>query len=273
MRTPFKKLLRNNLIRAAATAAVFTLAMGLQWGDGSNVQAQISGQSTGICSDYEGNNFPCSDGGGGYSGGGGYGGGGYGGCATTGQREEQRLAAIHQENARSLIFGADQSYDDGDYASAATLFQIAMDEDPNNDYARKSLGSALNELGRSAWDRYENMSAYLYFSRAVDVKPESDVIRDNLQDTLDEGVYQTCSECGEAIINDVAYGLDSSALLTNYVHQATANYKNCTRKLSCGGSEGQDFFDLMRDTCLRNFGANQDGFYGCVSQVLSDFGL
>lgn len=256
---------RGLFSKIVMVSAFVLAAMGLPWGEGT-LRAQISGTGTGWCSDYEGNNFRCSDGGGGYSGGSGSG-GGYGGCASTSVSQ----ANNDRGTANSMIVGGDAAVERGDYAYAADFYALAHAADPSYDRARRAHGSALNELGLSAYERYEYASALLYFERAFDVKPESDVIRDNLASAQARVATKSCSVCGRAVVNDVAYGLDISAKLKSYVHQATTNYANCTRRLSCGGSEGHQFFTLIRETCMVTFKYDEPGFRGCVSQAVSQY--
>lgn len=249
-----------SIFRVLPIAVGLACIFGLSLGESPPASAQITGTGTGWCSDYSGRNFRC-DSGGSTSSSGGYGGGG---CAHQANYNEQ----LRQNNVSMHLQSGDRNMDKKDFAGAAFNFKSTWDDDPSNDRARKRYGTALNELGILAYSRYENLNAALYFERALAVKPESAQIRRNLNAA--ESPVRDCSSCGRAVINDVAYGLDNSAWLQKYVEQATTNYANCTRKLSCAGDSGREFYLLMRDTCLGNF-KDAAGLEGCVRQGVSQY--
>lgn len=232
-------------------------------------QAQISGGSTGWCSDYEGNNFPCSDapssgGGGGYD----YGGYG-GGCATAAYNSD---AAIEAENARSFVSMGNTYFDQQNYMQAADAYYNAVQSDGSNTTAHRNLAAALSYVGKAASQRGDDMSSYLYNERSYQHWPENDNIRGNFEYARNIAPSKSCSTCAKAIMSDIAYGLGSSTFIYSYVHQATANYDNCTRELSCGDTDGASFRYLARQSCYQTYLSSESGFRACLQQALEDRG-
>lgn len=247
-----------------ATAVVFA-ALAVTWE--SAPRAQISGGSTGWCSDYEGNNFPCgsppsSSGGGGYA----YG----GGCATAGNQMSD--AAIARVNAQSSLKIGNIHFDREEYVIAADLYYNATRDDPANATAWNNLSTALSYAGSEATDRGDDMSALLFHERAVDARPDDETIYNYYDDAALYAPAKTCSTCAKALMNDVAYGLGASAGIHHYVHQAAVNYENCTRRLACDDSDGAHFYYLSRKSCYQTFLHSEDGFRACLKQGLEDRG-
>lgn len=262
------------VVRTFAAAAIVLVALGAPWAS----KSQISGSSTGWCTDYAGNNFPCSDApssSGGSSGGGGGGYGyGYGGCATASNAWGNQPSddAINRENASNMISMGNIYYDDGDYISAADIYYNAWQTDPSNRVAKRNMGNALSYLGSEALDRGHDMSALLYHERAVDARPDDDIIYDYYEEAAFYAPSKNCSTCGKAIMNDIAYGLGASASIYTYVHQATVNYDNCTRRLSCNDTDGSSFRYLARESCYQTYLHSESGFRACLTQALEDRG-
>lgn len=248
------------LLAALAVLAAFGVA-----------RAQVSGGPTGWCTDYEGNNFPCgsppsSGGGGGGSGGYGYG----GGCATANNAWSD--AAIERENARSFVNIGNVSFDRGDYIGALDMYYNARESDPSNETALYNLGTALEIVGIEAANRGDDLSALLYHERAIEARPDSARIYDSYEESLLYAPSKTCARCGDALMSDIAYGLGASASIYSYVHQATVNYDNCTRKLACNDTDGSSFRYLARQSCYQSFVASESGFRACLKEGLENRG-
>lgn len=81
-----------------------------------------------------------------------------------------------------------------------------------------------------------------------------------------KGAGRSCSECGEALMNDIAYGLENSKNLRNYVHEAHQNYANCIRDIQdgCANTCGRQLYDLLPG-CDQ---WNDAGFRACVETSL-----
>lgn len=257
---------RANLLKPLIVVAVVVAALGMPWA----TQSQISGSSTGWCTDYEGNNFRCSDAPTPSSSGGSsgrsynYG----GGCATTAQSD----AVIARQNARSSVTIGNISFDEGDYITAADMYYNAVQSDSSYTLAWDNLGAALSYVGDEARMRGEYMSALLYHERAVKARANHKLIRSDYEDALRYAPDKSCDTCGKAIESDIAYGLGASANIYSYVHQATVNYDNCTRKLTCNDSDGSSFRYLARKSCYDTFRYSEAGFRACLQQALEDRG-
>jgi hypothetical protein len=83
-----------------------------------------------------------------------------------------------------------------------------------------------------------------------------------------EEVGRSCSECGEALMNDIAYGLDHSQNLRNYVIEAHQNYANCIRDIQdgCVNTCGRQLYDKLPH-CDR--WKEAAGFRACVETTLT----
>ena len=258
---------RINAVKLVGVVALVLVALGAPW----ESRSQISGSSTGWCTDYDGNNFRCSDGAGstssGTSGGGGYCGYG-GGCATAPQSD----AALGRQNAKSSVTIGNIRFDDGDYITAADMYYNALQSDPSYALARENLGAALSDVGDQARRRGDRMSALLYHERADTARPNHKVIHRDYVDALEYAPDKSCHTCGKAIESDIAYGLGTSASIYSYVHQATVNYDNCTRRLSCNDTDGSSFRYLARSSCYDTYRYSVDGFKACLQQALEDRG-
>lgn len=261
--------------KSLVAAAIVCAAMAGPWGDGDGARAQISGSSTGWCSDYQGNNFPCgsppsssgtspgtSTGGGGYT----YG----GGCATASNAVSD--AALDRQNAHSALRMGNFKFDDENYIEALDLYYNAWQLDPGNETALYNLGTALEIVGIEAANQGENLSALLYHERAIEARPESVRIYDSYEESRLYSPGKTCERCGNALMSDIGYGLGASASIYSYVHQATVNYDNCTRKLACNDTDGSSFRYLARESCYQTFTASESGFRACLKQALEDRG-
>jgi len=258
---------RINTLKLVGVVALVLVALGAPW----ESRSQISGSSTGWCTDYDGNNFRCSDGAGGSStstSGGGYGYGG--GCATaTGSQSD---AARDRQTAKSSVIIGNISFEEGDYITAADMYYNAVQSDSSYAIARDNLGAALSYVGDQARVRGDRMSALLYHERADTARPNHEVIHRDYVDALEHAPDKSCHTCGKAIESDIAYGLGASANIYSYVHQATVNYDNCTRRLSCNDTDGSSFRYLARTSCYDNFRHSLDGFKACLQQALEDRG-
>lgn len=228
-------------------------------------ESQISGSSTGWCTDYQGNNFRCSDGSpttsssssdSGYN----YG----GGCANMYANTD---TAISASNSKSALKAGNQLWDDGHYEAAAGMYEMALFENPNNITARGNLAGALNKLGIASYDYGNYPSAWLYFKRAVDYgrKENLGLYSDNAEAAAEE-FYDSpdCSMCSRAIINDIGYGLRNSAMFQSYADQAAANFGNCTWRVKseCNNTDGKWLKDQIRN-CSNNI-FNRDGVKACI---------
>lgn len=257
---------RTNVAKLVSVLVLVLVALGAPW----ESKSQISGSSTGWCTDYEGNNFRCSDGvggGGNTSGGGGsYGYGG--GCATA----TQSNAAIARQNAHSSVTLGNLRFDDADYITAADMYYNAVQSDSSYTLAWDNLGAALSYVGDQTRARGDLMSALLYHERAVKARANHKLIRSDYEDALRYAPDKSCLTCGKAIESDIAYGLGTSASIYSYVHQATVNYDNCTRKLTCNDTDGSSFRYLARQSCYNTFRSSEDGFRACLQQALEDRG-
>ncbi len=62
---------------------------------------------------------------------------------------------------------------------------------------------------------------------------------------------EACHECGQALINDIAAGLQSSSMIRSYVNQSRAKYANCTRNVdsSCNQTCGRRLFNDIPLSC------------------------
>lgn len=265
-------------LKPLLAAALVFVALAMPWSGGP--RAQISGGPTGWCTDYEGNNFPCGSppSGGGTtstSSGGGYNYGG--GCATADQWANQwgnqpSDEAITRQNATSSVNIGNIHFDDGDYITALDMYYNAWKTDPSYETALYNLGTALEIVGIEIGNRGENLSALLYHERAVEARPDSARIYDSLEESRLYSPGKTCTRCGNALMADIGYGLDASASIYGYVHQATVNYDNCTRKLACNDTDGSSFRYLARESCYDTFRASESGFRSCLRQALEDRG-
>ena len=57
----------------------------------------------------------------------------------------------------------------------------------------------------------------------------------------------SCEECGEALMNDIAVGAAPSQNFKNYVLEARQNYANCIRNISdgCQNTCGRQLYDNL----------------------------
>ncbi len=210
----------------------------------------------------------CPDGGGGSGDG-----GGGGGCATFVDSD----AAVGRDNSRSIVAIGIHEFNDGDLASAASLFQSAVEWDCRNDSAVAWLAVTLNDMGVGAARNGNKDSAYLYYERAIETEPGNELFRNNIRavrrsSTIQDEGSKNCSVCGRALINDVAFGLNNSASLWHYVNQASINYRNCTRRISdfCEYTPGRSFFDIVREGCAEEWISDENALRGCVGRALAD---
>lgn len=259
--------MQQTFLHLLKTLALVVLALGVPWA----TQSQISGSSTGWCTDYEGNNFRCSDApapssnsgsGRSYN----YG----GGCAQT--SNAWSTAEINRENARTMVRVGNEYFDAARYVTAADKFYQATQFDPTNAQARDNLGVALFNVGRGASDRGDKMNGLLYHERAAKIRPDDRKFTAWHERAISQAPQKSCTTCAKALESDIAYGLNSSFIIHSYVMQATVNYDNCTRRLSCNDSDGASFRYLARESCYWNFPSSDDGFKACLKQGLEDRG-
>jgi hypothetical protein len=132
---------------ALPVIAVVLLSMSTLW------PQTVVGGGTGWCSDYEGNNFPCSDDSG--SGGGGdyYGGGYGGGCAgaayddtyyDTGSTNYELSVGDYHSDYANVVW-------DGEYWQAADGYHYVTDE-PDDYRVARNIGSYHSEYPNVVWD-------------------------------------------------------------------------------------------------------------------------
>ncbi len=60
-------------------------------------------------------------------------------------------------------------------------------------------------------------------------------------------VTGSCAECGQALMNDIAYGLSESQNFRNYVHEARQKYANCISNIpeGCQTTCGRQLYDNL----------------------------
>lgn len=238
-------------IRAATIKLVLVSAFVLfamaPWGEPRPTQAQSVGPSG--CVRF------CSSGSSGRGGG--------GGCSQTasgGVGRDRVRAATYFNNSGV------KSYNRRDYIRAVSSFESAVSQNPNNQTARRNLGNALAALGRGAYNRRDYGSALSYYERATKYNRSSAYrgkVR-TLRGTLGSR-GKTCALCGKALMNDVDYGLNSSAAILTYVLQSSANYKNCTRNIrsGCANTPGKQLVDnLLR--CNLSWYRHVPSFRSCA---------
>ena len=216
---------------------------------------------TGWCTDYDGRNYRCDTGGGDT----GYGGGG---CATTSENSDAGIAA---SNSEASLDAGNFAWEADNFENAADLYTIAIKENPNNHTARGNLGEALYVLGLDAYEYGNYESAWLYFLRAEQYARSErvDVMEDSIARAESHiSSYPDCSMCGKAIISDIGYGLGNSAVFLSYANQASANYKNCTNRISqsCSGSDGKWLFDQVYN-CSQTFVGSDRGLHACIGHA------
>lgn len=76
-----------------------------------------------------------------------------------------------------------------------------------------------------------------------------------------------CAECGEALMNDTAYGFDPSLNLRNYVHESRQKYANCIQGIAdaCQATCGRQLYDNL-PTCESY---DDPGHKACVETALN----
>lgn len=78
---------------------------------------------------------------------------------------------------------------------------------------------------------------------------------------------KNCAECGEALLNDIGYGLPESQNFRNYAHEAQQNYANCIRDIAdgCQNSCGRQLYDNL-PACER---FDDPGHKACAETALA----
>lgn len=76
-----------------------------------------------------------------------------------------------------------------------------------------------------------------------------------------------CGECGEALMNDIAYGFDPSQNFRNFVYEARQKYSNCIQAIpgACRDTCGRQLYDNL-PTCESY---DDPGHKACVETALN----
>jgi tetratricopeptide (TPR) repeat protein len=261
----------KTLARLSAVVAIILLSMSIDWyrPDFQSALA-LSGVSTGWCTDHSGRNFRCGSGGSSSSS---RSSGGGGGCASMIQ-QQQNANAEAKRSAASMVASGNALYQKGDYAWAATSYDIAVNQDPTNITAKKNLGTALNKLGVEASGRGDKVSALMYYQRA-NATYKRELFKDNIasaKSQISSNGRLNCSLCGRALINDVGYGIDTTQSFSSYVSQAISNFENCKRRVgsSCRGTKGQGFKDVVLSCSNLFITKSENAYKVCTRQAHAD---
>lgn len=232
---------------------------------------------TGWCSDYEGNNFRCSDAAGGSYDDADYGYGG-GGCATSGGyasvQSPVNPAYEESNNLNSAGLAAKRS---GDYNEAISLYRQALAYNSNNMTIYRNLGMALNWQAIEYYDTGNYEKAIQTFDEAVNYVPfDEDLpeilvsLKEEYGNSSDSGeAPRACGICGKALIGDVDYGYGSSSSFRTYVMQSQGKFQNCQNKFYdavCDDIVGGIFYRNL-DSCDQGQ-ANDSSFKLCVDKLL-----
>lgn len=173
-----------------------------------------------------------------------------------------------------MISSGNALYKKGDYAWAATSYDIALNQNPASSRAKKNLGVALNKLGVEASRRGDKVSALLYYQRAY-ATYKHDTFKDNISSVKSQipaNGRLSCSLCGRALINDVGYGIDTTGSFSSYVSQAITNFENCKRRVdgSCSGTKGQGFKDVVLSCSNLFITTSENAYKVCTRQAHAD---
>jgi len=203
-----------------------------------------------------------------------------GGCATAGGGQPQTQASAPvispQQQSRQQVDALYEKgrgyYNQAEDMAAVNAFSEAFQLDPSDQEVRSALGSSLFNCGMDAGERADRLSQLVYHERAVKLVPDDLAFKYRHKEALKHAPERTCSTCTKALESDVVHGLRMSRLIFQYVHQATVNYKNCTRRLNCADNDGSHFYYLARESCYQTFQNSERGFRSCLQQALEDRG-
>lgn len=225
--------------------------------------SEFSSSGAEWCSDYAGNNFLSGKGGGSSSSSGG----------NTATKYESEVE-IGRSNSSDLLGAGNRAWNNDNYENAADLYYNAVVDNSDNPTLGDNLSESLNKLGLQVYYIEHYASAWLYFSRAVDRVPANRVKA--FKGNADAAAFYVsdhpdCGRCGKAIISDVGYELDNSALLISYAGLASRDYENCTQHISksCKGSAGKSFYDQLQ-YCFNNFYTLVVAMRGRIRQAWKD---
>ena len=225
------------------------------------------------CSDETGRNFKCgtrntettthSSGGGGCASSGG--GDGYSSSVATSNRAIRAFNAGNAENRK------------GNYEAAINYYQRSLEIDPSATDARKNMGLSQASWARQMFDKGNIAFGMQLYEKAVQNYPHESLVhnikvfRERYPEHSSvpvEGKGRGCSACNKALINDVDYGLGSSARIRTYVSQSLRKYENCLASImpGCKRTCEYQFYDKVEVAC--NNKPTNSSFKACVETMV-----